>query len=314
MSGSRDTMIQDAGRVVVLLGGQSAEREISLLSGTAVLEALQSAGVDAHGLDVSGDWVPRLLALRPDRVFIMLHGRGGEDGTVQGLLECLRIPYTGSGVLASALALDKARSKRIWLQCGVPTAPFVMLDERTDWPAVIRQFGKVVVKPVNEGSSIGMSIVETGADLAEAYRLAARHDATVMAERHIAGDEFTVALLGAQVLPAIQLQTDHAFFDFDAKYVATDTRYLCPAPVSQADLTALESAARDAFIALGCEGWGRVDVMRDTDGRFYVLEVNTLPGMTSHSLVPMAAREAGLDFVDLVLAILFAKTQTGSAS
>ena len=296
-----------AGKVVVLLGGTSAEREISLLSGNAVVGALRNVGVDVMAIDAGRDLVERLLAVRPDRVFIMLHGRGGEDGTVQGLLESMGIPYTGSNVLGSALSMDKIRSKLIWQQLQVPVADFAMLRPDTPWQQVIDTLGKVVVKPVSEGSSIGMSIAGNAAQLEAAFNLAAGYDSRVMAERYIDGKEFTVTLLAGRVLPAIQLGTDHEFYDYNAKYVAQDTRYQCPVDLPAGQLQALNDIALCAFEALGCEGWGRVDVMQNRAGEFFVLEANTVPGMTSHSLVPMSARQAGLSFEQLVMKILFAK-------
>jgi len=296
-----------AGKVAVLYGGTSAEREISLLSGQAVISGLRSAGVQVVPVDVGRELVPQLLEIRPDRVFNMLHGRGGEDGVVQGLLETLRIPYSGSGVLGSALSMDKMKSKLLWQGLGISTAQFVMLESGSDWAALSRQYGRLVVKPVNEGSSIGMTITDSAAELEGAYLEARKFDSVVLAERYIDGEEFTVSILGKQVLPAIQLGTDNKFYDFNAKYIADDTRYLCPVELETQALEQLNRLAMEAFNSLGCLGWGRVDIMRDKQGCFYVLEVNTVPGMTSHSLVPMAAKAAGLSFEELLMNILFAK-------
>lgn len=296
-----------SGRVAVIYGGRSAEREISLLSGEAVMAGLRNAGVDVVPLDAGDDLPARLISLKPDRVFIALHGRGGEDGVLQALLECLHIPYTGSNVLGSALSMDKVRSKLIWKALGISTAEHVVLGPDSDWSSLIAQFGRLVVKPVNEGSSIGMAIASTAAQLAAAFATAREYDREVMAERYLDGPEFTVSILGDQVLPAIQLGTDREFYDFNAKYIANDTRYICPVDLPPAELDQLNALALAAFRSLGCSGWGRVDIMRDRQGGFYTLEVNTVPGMTSHSLVPMAARAAGMDFEQLVMRILFSR-------
>ncbi len=297
----------DAGLVAVLMGGNSAEREISLLSGQQVLSGLRAAGIDAVSIDAADKLVEQLLTVKPTRVFNMLHGRGGEDGAVQGLLYSMDIPFTGSDVLASALAMDKMKSKLLWRQIGLNTADFVLLSDKSNWSAIIADLGKVVVKPVNEGSSIGMSLAASPDDLRAAYEQAILYDSVVLAERYIDGDEFTVPVLQQSTLPAIQLQTDRSFYDFDAKYVANDTRYICPVNLAADDLDRMNMLALDAFNSLGCEGWGRIDIMQDRDGEFYLLEVNTIPGMTDHSLVPMSARQAGISFEDLLLQILFAK-------
>lgn len=306
MSNKAETM-QSFGRVGVIMGGTSAEREVSLKSGGAVLAALLEVGVDAVGIDAAENLVGKLQSLKIERVFNVLHGRGGEDGTLQGLLAFMQIPCTGSGVLASALSMDKVRSKYIWQQLGLSTPDFRLLTAATDWHAVVAAFGKVVVKPVREGSSIGMSIVTSAADLHAAWQRAATYDSEVMAERYIRGPEYTVSLLAGEVLPAIELRTTQTFYDYHAKYIANDTQYLCPAPLSAQDTSALNDLCLQAFNALGCEGWGRVDVMRDEQGQFWLLEVNTVPGMTDHSLVPMAARASGLSFSELLLKVLAAK-------
>ncbi len=297
-------VIAQLGRVAVVMGGNSAEREVSLKSGSAVLEALLSVGVDAVGIDAKKDLAVQLQAQNIQRVFNVLHGRGGEDGTLQGLLEFLQIPYTGSGVLASALAMDKVKTKYIWQQIGLPTPNFFVLDATTDWQAVMDELGKAVVKPVREGSSIGMSIVDSPEKLREAFALASEYDSEVMAEQFIAGTEFTVAILDGEPLPVIELHTSHVFYDYNAKYIANDTQYLCPAPIDAQAESEVQALSLSAFLALGCTGWGRVDLMRDAAGKFYLLEVNTVPGMTDHSLVPMAATAKGLSFSQLLIHIL----------
>ncbi|MEZ5527726.1 MAG: D-alanine--D-alanine ligase [Gammaproteobacteria bacterium] len=303
--------IASFGRVAVVMGGNSAEREVSLKSGKAVLAGLLASGVDAVAIDAAQNLTQQLQEQRIDRVFNVLHGRGGEDGTLQGLLEFMGIPYTGSGVLASALSMDKVRTKMCWQQLGLPTPPFSMLREDTDFAALVARLGTVVVKPVREGSSIGMSIVDSADALREACGKAKTYDSEVMGEQYIKGGEFTVSILGDEVLPAIELQTQHQFYDYDAKYIANDTRYLCPAPLD-ADATAhLQALSLQAFRALGCEGWGRVDLMRDAEGKFWLLEVNTVPGMTDHSLVPMAAKARGLDFNTLLLKVLAGTMASG---
>lgn len=296
---------RDYGRVVVLYGGDSAEREVSLVSGAAVLAALEHSGVDARGYDLAAGGLTGLEALAPDRVFIALHGRGGEDGTLQGALELLKIPYTGSGVLASALGMDKQRSKQLWQALGLPTPASCMLGSDSDWSAVTELLGlPLVIKPVHEGSTLGISIVDSREALESAYREAARFDAAVMAERFIEGDEYTVSLLGDSVLPPIRVEVPNGFYDYQAKYHSDATVYHLPCGLAAAEEAELGALCRDAFAAIGVCGWGRVDVMRDGAGQFWLLEVNTVPGMTSHSLVPQSAAHAGLDFDALVLRIL----------
>jgi D-alanine-D-alanine ligase len=291
------------GKVAVLLGGKSAEREVSLKSGSMVLEALRSRGVDAHGFDPAERGLDELAKRRFERAFIALHGRFGEDGTVQGVLEWLGIPYTGSGVLASALAMDKLRTKRIWHAEKLPTPPYAVLDKDSDLRAVAKRLGMpLMVKPASEGSSIGMSKVTRAAALDEAYALAANYDRIV--EKFIEGTELTVGILGERALPIIKLETPRDFYDYQAKYVADDTRYLIPCGLSPKKEQALRALCLAAFRTLGCVGWGRVDLMLDRRGRPYLLEVNTAPGMTDHSLVPMAARAVGLSYADLCLQIL----------
>ncbi len=291
------------GKVAVLFGGRSAEREVSLKSGNAVLAALKSSGVDAHAFDPARRELAELKGF--DRVFIALHGRYGEDGTIQGALELMGIPYTGSGVLASALAMDKWRTKLIWQSSGIPTPRYALLSADTDFDAVVKDLGlPVMVKPASEGSSIGMSKVMRAEDLRPAFELAARHDRLVIAEQFIAGAEYTAAILGEQGLPLIRLETPHTFYDYDAKYVANDTRYICPCGLAPERERALQALALRAFQIIGCRGWGRADLIVDENGTPYFLEMNTAPGMTDHSLVPMAARQAGMSFEQLVLRIL----------
>ena len=293
------------GRVAVLFGGKSAERAVSLKSGAAVLEALQSAGVDAFGIDVGDDFLQRLTSERIDRAFIVLHGRGGEDGSMQGLLECAGIPYTGSGILASALAMDKLRTKRVWLSLGLPTPAHATLASEEDCHAAAAELGfPLFVKPAHEGSSIGMAKVADVDALIAAWKDASRYDSQVLVEQMIDGPEYTVAMLRGQVLPPIGLGTPHTFYDYDAKYLANDTQYRIPCGLSAEKEAELKALTARACEAVGTQGWARVDVMQDANGQFWLLEVNTVPGMTDHSLVPMAARAAGLDFQQLVLAIL----------
>ena len=291
------------GKVAVLFGGKSAEREVSLKSGAGVLAALQRQGVDAHAFDPAERSLDELRAF--DRVFIMLHGRYGEDGTIQGALELMGIPYTGSGVLASAVGMDKWRTKLLWRAVGLPIPEFVMLDENSDFAAVERQLGlPLFVKPACEGSSIGVSKVRQPGELQTAWREAAKHDALVIAEQAILGGEYTVAILGEQVLPIIKIVPATDFYDYEAKYLRDDTQYLCPCGLPEAREMELRAQALEAFRALGCSGWGRVDFLMDDAGRAYLLEVNTSPGMTDHSLVPMAARVAGISYEQLVLRVL----------
>ena len=293
------------GKVAVLFGGKSAEREVSLKSGGAVLAALRRSGVDAHAFD------PALLdlhALRDegfDRAFISLHGRYGEDGTVQGALELMGIPYTGSGVLASALGMDKWRTKLVWQAAGLPVPNYLLLGEHSNSAEVVQKLGlPLFVKPANEGSSVGISKVKQEGDLHKAYQIAARHDKLVIAESFIGGGEYTVAILGERVLPVIRIEPANEFYDYEAKYLRDDTLYLCPSGLDVAHETALQDLAKQAFALIGGMGWGRVDFLMDEAGQPYLLEVNTSPGMTDHSLVPMAARQAGIGFDQLVLKVL----------
>ena len=293
------------GKVGVLFGGRSAEREVSLKSGSMVLKALQGRGVDVHAFDPSERGLDALKAEGFERVFLALHGRYGEDGTMQGALELMGIPYTGSGVLASSLAMDKWRTKVIWQAAGIPTPRYELMQADTDFAAVVQRLGlPIMVKPANEGSSIGMSKVKRAEDLAAAYALAAKYDDIVIAEQFIEGIELTAGVLGRTPLPVIKLETAREFYDYEAKYISDDTRYILPCGLSAAAEAELQAGVLRAFDALGCRGWGRVDLMMDRDGRPYFLEVNTSPGMTDHSLVPMAARHAGIAFDELCVRIL----------
>lgn len=291
------------GCVALLQGGRSAEREVSLNSAATVRAALDAAGFRVLVVDPAQDgWIEQLTAA--DFVFNILHGPGGEDGSMQGLLEHLGMPYSGSGVLGSALAMDKLRSKQLWRGQGLPTADFVELHAGSDWQGVIDQLGKVFVKPVAEGSSIGMTPAASAETLAAAYRTAATRGQRVLAERFIAGPEYTISILGEQALPVIRLVPAGEFYDYEAKYLSDDTRYFIPCGLSGDEEQALGALALRAFRALDCAVWGRVDVMRDHAGHFMLLEANTIPGMTSHSLVPMAARAAGIGLEDLVTQIM----------
>ena len=289
--------------VAVLLGGSSAEREVSLQSGRTVIDALRSLDLEVRPVDpADADWMLQLRGV--GFAFIALHGPGGEDGSMQGALQALEIPYSGSGVLGSALAMDKVRSKQLWQGIGVATGGFVTLEANTDWQRVIDRFGKVFVKPACEGSSIGMASAGSAGALERAWREAARYGNAVLAEQFIDGPEYTVAILGDEALPSIRMETDREFYDYEAKYLSDETRYHCPSDLDGAAEAEAAALALGAFRSLGCTVWGRVDLMRDADGTFYVLEVNTVPGMTSHSLVPMAARVAGLDIAALVARIV----------
>ena len=294
------------GKVAVLMGGWSSERTVSLNSGQAVLDALLRGGVDAHGIDVQRETVLQDLEQGQfARAFLILHGPGGEDGVMQGALEVLGLPYTGSGVMASALAMDKYRSKQLLEGAGIPTPPYLMLEDDFDPDYVVATLGlPLMVKPALEGSSIGMSKVQEVEDLPAARKQAAQFKGKVLAERWIEGREYTVAILGESPLPAICLETPHDFYDYEAKYQANDTRYLCPCGLTDEDEQRLQRLALAAFKALGAKGWGRVDIMCDQDGTPFVIELNTVPGMTDHSLVPMAAKAAGIGFDELVLRIL----------
>lgn len=301
---NREEIVTNCGHVVVLKGGYSAEREISLLSGEAVFDGLQRLGIRSTAIDVDENITASLAETRPDLVFIMLHGKGGEDGVIQGFLETMNLAYTGSNVLSSALAMDKVKSKLIWQKLGLNTAEFLQLNRESDWESIIRQLGTVVVKPVNGGSSLGIAIVNDALALQKQYAIAAEYDSNVMAEKYIEGKEFSIGVLGEQLLPAIQLETAREFFDFDAKYVDEDTRIICPAELPEHKLQELDELARKAYESLDCEGLARVDLMQDRHESFFLLEVNTIPGMTSHSFIPVAANQIGIDFDDLLLRVL----------
>jgi D-alanine-D-alanine ligase len=291
------------GKVAVLFGGKSGEREVSLKSGSAVLAALQRQGVDAHAFDPAYQNISELAQF--DRAFISLHGRFGEDGTIQGALELMGVPYTGSGVMASSVGMDKWRTKLLWRACGVTTPAFEMLNAQSDLALISETLGlPLFVKPANEGSSIGISKVKQLEAFAEAYALAAQSDSLVMAEKFVGGGEFTVGILGQEALPIIRIVPKNEYYDFDAKYLRDDTEYHCPSGLSADKEAQIQQEAVQAFNVLGCKGWGRVDFLMDEMGQHYFLEVNTSPGMTDHSLVPMAAKVAGLDFDALVLKIL----------
>ena len=294
------------GKVAVLMGGKSAEREISLMSGGGVLKALRSKGVDAHEFDPSKRDLADLRREGFARCFIALHGRGGEDGTIQGGLECLGIPYTGSGVLGSAIAMDKWRTKMIWLANGLPTPRYRMLSAHDDWDAVARDLGlPLIVKPANEGSTLGLTKVTAAAQLPAAYELAAKkfHD-MALAEQFIDGPEFTASILGETALPLIRIEAPQGNYDYQNKYFTDDTKYHCPCGLPAAEEQALQALAVRAFHLVGCSGWGRVDLMLDRSGNPSLLEVNTSPGMTGHSLVPMAARQVGIAYEDLCVKVL----------
>jgi D-alanine-D-alanine ligase len=295
------------GKVAVLMGGPSSEREISFLSGNAVLGALKAKGVDAHAFDPKEQPLAELAKDGFERVFIALHGRFGEDGTVQGALETMGIRYTGSGVMASALAMDKWRTKLVWLASGIPTPRYAVVGATTDWMRIVAELGlPLIVKPAREGSTIGITKV-TSVDhdeLALAYAEAARHDDLVLVEEFVAGMELTASILGDRALPLIRIEAPAGNYDYHNKYFSDETKYFCPAGIPEAKEREIHAAALSAFRIVGCRGWGRLDLMLRSDGSFSFLEVNTSPGMTGHSLVPMAAKVAGLDFGELCIEIL----------
>ncbi|QMA55343.1 D-alanine--D-alanine ligase [Escherichia fergusonii] len=299
-------------KIAVLLGGTSAEREVSLNSGAAVLAGLREGSVDAYPVDPKDVDVAQLKSMGFQKVFIALHGRGGEDGTLQGMLELLGLPYTGSGVMASAISMDKLRSKLLWQGAGLPVAPWVAIT-RTEFEKglsdeVVKQISALglplIVKPSREGSSVGMSKVVAENSVENALKLAFQHDDEVLVEKWLSGPEFTVAILGEEILPSIRIQPAGTFYDYEAKYLSDETQYFCPSGLEAEQESILKSLVQKAWTTLGCKGWGRIDVMLDDDGQFYLLEANTSPGMTSHSLVPMAARQAGMSFSQLVVRIL----------
>jgi D-alanine-D-alanine ligase len=293
-------------KIAVLMGGNSAEREVSLRSGAAVLASLQRQGLSAFALDPrDADFIERLRSSGANQVFIMLHGRGGEDGSMQGLLEIMGLSYTGSGVTASALAMNKFLTKQIWRGAGLPTPEAILLSARQNWREVVERLGlPLMVKPACEGSSVGMSKVNSAEALEAAWQLAAHYDNKVMAERFVSGREYTAAVVAGQALPLIRLETPRVFYDYEAKYHADDTRYICPCGLPREQERELQALALQAFECLGAKGWGRIDFMLASDNRPWLLEINTAPGMTDHSLVPMAAQAAGIDFDALVRRIL----------
>ncbi len=292
------------GKVAVLYGGTSAERNISISSGEAILDALKNAGVNAFGIDIGENACEQIMQSTFDCAFIALHGVGGEDGKIQALLDLLSIPYSGSDHAASALAMNKLHTKQVWQAHGLPTPPYFMLDDDVTLESILDSLGHVFIKPIHEGSSYGISPARSLSELAAAVEGAKKYDSQVIAEKLIHGEEYSVAILGETVLPPIQLKIENGFYDFDAKYISEHTQYVCPCDLPADALGELNSLARRAFKTVGCRGWGRVDFMRNMSGEFFLLEVNTVPGMTDHSLVPMAAREVGLSFEDLVLEIL----------
>lgn len=310
-------MSVEAGRVALLYGGISAEREVSLKSGAQVLAAMRRRGIDVTAIDAGPDSLaPALRQVEDggfDRVFNVLHGRGGEDGVIQGALDALGIPYTGSGVLGSALGMDKVRCKQIWAALGLPTPEYVVVTAEAECAGVVERLGTpLFVKPALEGSSIGTSRVDSADQLVAAWAEAAKHDSPVLVERCIVGGEYTGAILGAEPLPLIKLEAAGAFYDYEAKYLSDQTRYLCPCGLSEDRERALQQLCAQAFRAVGAAGWGRVDFMLDAVGDPWLLEVNTVPGMTDHSLVPMAARQAGIDFDELVVRILMSARRGGA--
>ncbi|MGE6981620.1 D-alanine--D-alanine ligase [Kluyvera intermedia] len=301
-----------ADKIAVLLGGTSAEREVSLNSGAAVLAGLREAGVNAHPVDPKETDVTQLKNMGFKKAFIALHGRGGEDGTLQGLLELISLPYTGSGVMASAISMDKLRSKLLWQGAGLPVAPWVAITSdmfesglTDELLSQVAELGlPLIVKPSREGSSVGMSKVTESEHLTAALAQAFQHDDEVLVEKWLSGPEFTVAVLGEEILPSVRIQPAGTFYDYEAKYLSDETKYFCPGCEESTEEAAMQSLVLKAWKVLGCRGWGRIDVMQDNDGQYYLLEANTSPGMTSHSLVPMAARQAGMSFSQLVVRIL----------
>lgn len=297
--------MSEYGKVAVLLGGRSGERDVSLKSGNAVLKALRARGVDAHPFDPAERDIADLKREGFQRVFIALHGRFGEDGTMQGALELMGIPYTGSGVMASAVGMDKWRTKLIWEATGIPTPRYALLHPDADFAGIVKDLGTpIFVKPAREGSSIGVAKVQSAEELENAYLEASRHDPLVLAEQFIEGMELTAAILDDRALPLIRLETPRTFYDYEAKYLLDNTIYHCPSGLPAETESKLQALALKAFQVLGCQGWARADVMLDAQLNPYFLEINTSPGMTDHSLVPMAARHAGLSFEDLVLHVL----------
>ena len=306
MAGARKKVgVRRFGKVAVLLGGRSAEREISLMSGRNVLEGLREAGVDAHPFDPAQRELSELKQEGVQRVFIALHGRYGEDGTVQGALELMGIPYTGSGVMASALSLDKLRTKLVWVASGLPTPRHEVISADSDWAAVVGQLGlPLIIKPAHEGSTLGLTKITQASELPTAYQHAARYDRLVLAEEFVEGEELTVGFVGAQALPLIRIEAPQGNYDYQNKYFSDETKYICPCGLPQAEERRIQELVMRSAWVLGCSGWGRADLIRRADGSVSLLEMNTSPGMTSHSLVPMAAKVAGISFEQLVVRIL----------
>jgi D-alanine-D-alanine ligase len=304
MMNIEDIANKDFGKVAVLMGGDSAEREVSLNSGQAVLTALRDRGVDAYAMDPATDNIHELPSAGFTRAFIILHGRGGEDGVIQAVLENIGLPYTGSRVLGSALSMDKLRCKLLWQGAGLPTPAWRVLQTEEEAGQAAALGMPLMIKPTREGSSIGISKVESVDRLKDAWRFAREYDDSVIAEQFIDGDEYTVSILDGEALPVIRLQTPRDFYDYEAKYRANDTQYICPCGLDAEAEAAMQQLALQAFDVAGVEGWGRIDLMRDAQGNNWLIEVNTVPGMTDHSLVPMAARAAGIAFDELVLRIL----------
>lgn len=301
---NREQILAKVGHVAVLMGGTSPEREISLLSGEAVAAGLKRLGVNTSVIDVGADVIQQLQSVQPDLVFNLLHGQGGEDGVMQGLLEVMGLPYTGSGLLPSALAMDKIKSKLIWRQLGLNTADFYLLNENSNWKEIVEEFKQVVVKPVSGGSSLGIAIVNSAEALQAEFLKAKDYDQNVMAEQCIEGPEYSTGVLGGDLLPTIRMETDRQFFDYEAKYIDEATRIICPVELADDELEKIESLVSQAYESLGCSGLARVDFMQDRNGEFYLLELNTVPGMTSHSFVPTSLARIGIDFDELVLRIL----------
>ena len=306
---NKEKILAKLGHVVVLKGGTSAEREISLLSGSAVFNGLQRLGVNAAVIDVGNDIIDQLREAKPDLVVPMLHGKDGEDGVIQGMLEMMQLPYTGSGVLASAIAMDKVKSKLIWRRLGLNTADFEFIYSDSNWNELIEKFGRIVVKPVNGGSSLGIAIVDNADDLQQKHSEALAFDSDVIAEKFVNGNEYSTGVLGDEIFPTVQLETPREFFDYEAKYEDENTRFICPPELPEYKLQELEALIKNAYNSLGCTGLARIDVMQEGDGDFYLLELNTIPGMTEHSFVPMAAKQVGITFDELILRILDYETE-----
>ena len=301
---NKKDLLAKIGHVVVLRGGVSSEREISLASGAAVFAGLQRLGAQVSEIDVTHDVIERLVELKPDLAFIALHGQNGEDGVIQGLLEVMGITYTGSGVLSSALAMNKIVSKQVWRQRELKTPDYELLNAHSDWEKVIEKLHKVVVKPVSGGSSLGISMTRSSTELKSYYEEALNYGSEVFAEQCIEGVEFSTGVLGDEIFPTLQLETSRQFFDYEAKYIDSNTKIICPPKLSGNELDELEDLVSQAYKSLKCKGLARVDVMRESGGDFYLLELNTIPGLTEHSFVPSAMKAVGVDYDDMLLKIL----------